>query len=118
VHLLHLLQALSWRLLVQNTVLVSRDLIILRSRLTITSQPQVPLSNCDELRGGEHTTVLPENKEHLETYFGDREYLPAIRLIIDSIYTHTLDYHGEGSAEGNERLHAFEQSAWPPRLKQ
>jgi len=54
-----------------------------------------------------HTTVLPENKEHLETYFGDREYLPAIRLIIDSIYTHTLDYHGERFAEGNERLHAL-----------
>jgi len=54
-----------------------------------------------------HATVVPANKEYLEWYYTDKEGLPAIRLIVDSIYTNVLGYHGERFAGGSERLHAL-----------
>lgn len=52
-------------------------------------------------------TVLPANKEHLKWYYTDRDALPAIRIIVESIYTDVLSYHSERFTEGNERLHTL-----------
>lgn len=51
-----------------------------------------------------HATVLPQNKEHLEGYFGE-DGIPTIRIIVASLYTGVLGYHSERSGEGNEQLH-------------
>jgi hypothetical protein len=52
-----------------------------------------------------YATVVPANKEYLEWYYENEEGLPAIILIVDSIYTNVLGYHGERFASGSERLH-------------
>jgi hypothetical protein len=55
-----------------------------------------------------HATVMPDNKEHLEWYYNDKEEgLPAIRLIVESIYTNILEYHSERFTDGNEKLHTL-----------
>lgn len=55
-----------------------------------------------------HATVAQENQEYLEGYYTDTdEGLPAIRLIVESIYTNVLEYHSERFTEGNERLHTL-----------
>jgi len=48
---------------------------------------------------------VPANKEYLEWYYNNEEGLPAIRIIVESIYTNVLGYHGERFAGGNEKLH-------------
>jgi hypothetical protein len=48
-------------------------------------------------------TTLPTNRKHLQAYVG-HDALGEIRMIVESVYTDTLSFHGELSGAGYQAL--------------
>ncbi|KAF7980229.1 hypothetical protein HWV62_39349 [Athelia sp. TMB] len=57
-----------------------------------------------------YLSVLPQNKQYLEYYFGE-DGLTKISSIYESIHTDVLTYHAERSTDPNDKLHQLRTEA-------